>query len=398
MLGLKRGTPEQRLEFYRTVGKLADRDQIIRALQNAKEVDRWDIATEFVNNNLLSSPDTHILNIVSGLVQTQWKPATMFLRGLNMSYRDFDRARVIMREALQTYIYQYAYIGHALKRASKSFYEGRAILDSRQMKHDSTMRQGQLQDLFDAWGETITDLVGLDGTRLGKAVTGVFKGAGRVVSAPMRVLSAGDEFLKSMMFKARMTSLVNSKILEESPDLMPTKNNITAGYSIPFREKYKAKAREIEAQYIKDNGSAIEIDKTVDARLNSPLYYAQEGSYTQHVGQINPNTKALDDKLTGSLLRIATKHKSLRLLGLHFVNTPSNLLRWSAQHLPFLGRFQFQMAHMLAEKKLGSGKFRSEIGRGLNPFRKKITLTQKRRQKQKQEYKWVGLYGAVLST
>ena len=371
MLGLKRGTPEQRLEFYRTVGKLADRDQIIRALQNAKEVNRWDIATEFVNNNLLSSPDTHILNIVSGLVQTQWKPATMFLRGLNMSYRDFDRARVIMREALQTYIYQYAYIGHALKRASKSFYEGRAILDSRQMKHDSTMRQGQLQDLFDAWGETITDLVGLDGTRLGKAVTGVFKGAGRVVSAPMRVLSAGDEFLKSMMFKARMTSLVNSKILEESPDLMPMKNNITAGYSIPFREKYKAKAREIEAQYIKDNGSAIEIDKTVDARLNSPLYYAQEGSYTQHVGQINPNTKALDDKLTGSLLRIATKHKSLRLLGLHFVNTPSNLLRWSAQHLPFLGRFQFQMAHMLAEKKLGNGKFRSEIARGLNPFRKK---------------------------
>jgi hypothetical protein len=371
MIALKRGTPEQRLEFYKTVGKLADRDQIIRALQNAKEVDRWDIATEFVNNNLLSSPDTHILNIVSGLVQTQWKPATMFLRGLNMTLKDKDRAKVIMREALQTYIYQYAYIGHALKRASKSFVEGRAILDSRQMKHDSTMRQGQLQDLFDAWGETVTNLVGLDGTSLGKMVTGTFKGAGRVISAPMRVLSAGDEFLKSMMFKARMTSLVNSKILEDSPDLMPMKNDFTAGYSIPFREKYKAKAREIEAQYIKDNGSAIEVDKTVNARLNSPLYYAQEGSYTQHVGQINPNTKALEDKLTGSLLRIATKHKSLRLLGLHFVNTPSNLLRWSAQHLPFLGRFQFQMAHMLAEKKLGNGKFRSEIARGLNPFRKK---------------------------
>jgi F420-0:gamma-glutamyl ligase-like protein len=371
MIALKRGTPEQRLEFYKTVGKLADRDQIIRALQNAKEVDRWDIATEFVNNNLLSSPDTHILNIVSGLVQTQWKPLTMLLRGANMLRRDSDRAKVIMREALQTYIYQYAYIGHALKRASKSFVEGRAILDSRQMKHDSTMRQGQLQDLFDAWGETVTNLVGLDGTTLGKMVTGTFKGAGRVVSAPMRVLSAGDEFLKSMMFKARMTSLINSKILEESPDLMSMKNDFTAGYSIPFREKYKAKAREIEAQYIKDNGSAIEVDKTVNARLNSPLYYAQEGSYTQHVGQINPNTKALEDKLTGSLLRIATKHKSLRLLGLHFVNTPSNLLRWSAQHLPFLGRFQFQMAHMLAEKKLGNGKFRSEIARGLNPFRKK---------------------------
>ena len=379
MSNLAKGTPEQKWEFMNAVGKLSDRDQIIRALQNAREVDKWDIATEYVNNNLLSSPDTHILNIVSGLVQTQWKPATMALRGANLFLKDRDRSKVIMREALQTYLYQYAFIGHALKRASKSFYEGRAILDSRQMKHDSTMRQGQLQDLFDAWGETITDLVGLDGTRLGKLVTGTFKGAGRAVSAPMRVLSAGDEFLKSMMFKARMTSLVNSRILKENPEfsvmndtnIQINKKNFT---DINYADKYKKRAKEIEAEYIRENGSAIEIDKTVNARLNSPLYHAQEGSYTQNVGQINPNTGVLDDKFTGSLLRIATKHKSLRLLGLHFVNTPSNLLRWSAQHLPFLGRFQFQMAHMLAEKGMPSGKFRSETARGLNPFRKKEYL------------------------
>ena len=88
MSKLAKGTPEQKWEFMNAVGKLADRDQIIRALQNAREVDKWDIATEFVNNNLLSSPDTHILNIVSGLVQTQWKPATMLLRGINMLRRD----------------------------------------------------------------------------------------------------------------------------------------------------------------------------------------------------------------------------------------------------------------------------------------------------------------------
>ncbi len=54
--------------------------------------------------------------------------------------------------------------------------------------------------------------------KIGKAVTQSFRGAGRVISAPMRVLSAGDEFLKSMMFKARMTSLINSKILQENPE------------------------------------------------------------------------------------------------------------------------------------------------------------------------------------
>ena len=379
MLDLSKGTAEQQWEFIQAVGKLADRDQIIRALQNSREVDRWDLATEFVNNNLLSSPDTHILNIVSGLVQTQWKPATRLLRGANMYFRDADRAKVIMREALQTYLYQYVFLGHALKRAAKSFREGRAILDSRQMKHDSTMRQGQLQDLFDAWGDAVSKTVGADGSTLGKIITGGFRGTGRVISAPMRVLSAGDEFLKSMMFKARMTSLINSRILKENPEfsvmsdtkIQINKKNFT---DITYADKYKQRAKEIEAEFINENGSAVEIDKTVNARLNSPLYDAQEGSYTGNVGQINPDTGKLEDKLTGSILRIATKHKALRVLGLHFVNTPSNLLRWSAQHLPFLGRFQFQMQHMLAEKRLPNGKLRSEIARGLNPFRKKEYL------------------------
>ena len=35
---------------------------------------------------------------------------------------------------------------------------------------------------------------------------------------PMRVLSAGDEFLKSMMFKGRMASIINSQILAEDPN------------------------------------------------------------------------------------------------------------------------------------------------------------------------------------
>ena len=379
MLDLSKGTAEQQWEFIQAVGKLADRDQIIRALQNSREVDKWDLATEWVNNNLLSSPDTHILNIVSGLVQTQWKPATRLLRGANMYFRDADRAKVIMREALQTYLYQYVFLGHALKRAAKSFREGRAILDSRQMKHDSTMRQGQLQDLFDAWGDAVSKTVGADGSTLGKIITGGFRGTGRVISAPMRVLSAGDEFLKSMMFKARMTSLINSRILKENPEfsvmsdtkIQINKKNFT---DITYADKYKQRAKEIEAEFINENGSAVEIDKTVNSRLNSPLYDAQEGSYTGNVGQINPDTGKLEDKLTGSILRIATKHKALRVLGLHFVNTPSNLLRWSAQHLPFLGRFQFQMQHMLAEKRLPNGKLRSEIARGLNPFRKKEYL------------------------
>lgn len=375
MKAMFNGTREQKLEFINLVGKLSDRDQIIRALQKARDVDSLDIANEFVNNNLLSSPDTHILNIVSGLVQTQWKPATLFLRGANMTLRDSARAKVIMREALQTYVYQYVYLGHAMKRAAKSLYEGRAILDSRQMKHDANVRQGQLQDLFDAWGEALTDVVGLEGTKMGKAITGTFKGTGRVLSAPMRVLAGGDEFLKSMMFKARMTSLINSRILKENPEFSVWKDTKHSLTDITYAEKYNQRARQIEAEYINaKTGAAVEIDKTVDAQLNAPLHAARELSYTNAVSEIDPNTKELEGKVTGKVLGFVNKHKWARLLGLHFVNTPSNLLRWNAQHLPFLGRFQFQMQHMLAEKAMPNGKFRSEIARGLNPFRKKEYL------------------------
>ena len=60
------------------------------------------------------------------------------------------------------------FLGHALKRAAKSFGKVELFLIVRQMKHDSNVRQGQLQDLFDAWGEAVTDIVGLEGTKLGK--------------------------------------------------------------------------------------------------------------------------------------------------------------------------------------------------------------------------------------
>ena len=43
---------------------LTDEDQIIMAMQSPKKAGGWDLAAEYVNNNLLSSPDTHIINII----------------------------------------------------------------------------------------------------------------------------------------------------------------------------------------------------------------------------------------------------------------------------------------------------------------------------------------------
>ena len=369
----KKGTREEQLEFWRTVGQLGDREQIIVALQNVKKTDRWDIAAEYVNNNLLSSPDTHILNIVSGLTQTVWKPATMLLRGANMLPHDKVRAGQIMREALHTFVYQFAYTGHALKRAGKSFWQGRPILDSTQMKYDSNIRQGQLQRWINEFGKTYTDRLGMAGKVIQKGQQVV----GGTVTLPMRILAAGDEFLKSMAFKARMAAAINSKIIDETPDFSILKGD-------GFRKKYKERALELQSEYIDNKtGRAIEIGNTVEDRLNAPLHYSRELSYTQPASQVNPLTGNSEGGLTGWILsQTAGKAKWTRVFGLHFINTPSNLLRWNFQHLPFLGRYQFQMRHLLAEadlpdldagastfKKITHGLSKGKLGRMTAPIR-----------------------------
>jgi len=337
MVKLKQDNPD---EFWRVVSQLDDSDQVILALQNARKVNKWDLAAEYVNNNLLSSPDTHILNILSGLTQTQWKPFIMLLRSANMTTKDLTRAKVIAREALQTYIYQYVYTAHAIKRSLKSFWMGRPVLDATQMKYDSNIRQGQLQRFINETGKLFTEPLGVVGTGIQR---GVVEPVSYITSLPMRILSAGDEFLKTMMFKARAAALIHSRILEETPDI--------GVYGWKNRAKYKARFKELEGDYINSKGQAIETDDII----NDPLQYAREGSYTQSAYSINPLTGKKEGGITGSILSFTNKHRWLRAMGMHFINTPSNLLRWTHQHFPLLGRFQLQMRHMLA--KGSDGKY-----------------------------------------
>ena len=60
---------------------------------------------------------------------------------------------IIMREALQTLVYQFVYLPHAMKQAG-AFWFGRPILDSAQMKFDNHIRQGQLQRFMNEWAKT----------------------------------------------------------------------------------------------------------------------------------------------------------------------------------------------------------------------------------------------------
>ena len=163
MKKLKTGTREQQLEFYRSLSKLNSDEQIEVALMNHRDFDGWDLAAEYVNNNLLSSPDTHILNIASGVANAYWKPATMLVRAGWMLRQDRIRAGYIAKEAIVTYYYMHKYILEGALAFGKGFYRGRAILDPVQMKHDSNVRQGQLQRWINGWGDILTQPFGAVG-------------------------------------------------------------------------------------------------------------------------------------------------------------------------------------------------------------------------------------------
>jgi len=346
---LKQENPE---EFLEAIAKLPDDSQIILALQNAKKVDGWALAAEYVNNNLLSSPDTHLLNILSGLTQTQWKPFVMLLKSANMGIRGQEGAARTAREALETYVYTITSIKTALQRAGRSIIEGRPLLDSQQMKVDNNIRQGQLQSFINSIGETLTEPMGIVGKAIQKGIVNpVAFGA----TFPLRVLSAGDELLKQMMFRGRMTAQINSRIFEGTSNTKQLMNKLDV-----FSDKtaYKKRFKELEAEYIDENGAAkdrTEFSKNLDQLYSDPLHYAREGSYTQPAYTTNPETGELEGGLTGEILSTAQKHKWLRVAGLHFINTPSNLLRFTMQHTPILGRYQLQMRHML--KKSADGKY-----------------------------------------
>ena len=350
MATLKTGNPK---EFYKAISKLHDTDQVIMALQNARKVNGWDLTSEFINNNLLSSPDTHAINIISGLFQTQWKPITMLVRSLYLAPQDSKRASELAKEAVDTYIHQILYTKDALMAAKRGFMEGRGILDSKQMKFDNNIRQGQLQRWLQATTRLMTDRLGSVGVGLDKYV---FKPIGYVTTFPMRILSAGDEFLKTMTYKARVASQVNTQIREE------TGKGFWKG--VIKEDDYKVRFKELEADYQKSaSGGALEtadmsstsIKDVNRLQVNDPLQYARESTYTQSAYSLNPETNKMEGGITGSVLSFTSKHRWTRALGLHFINTPSNLIKWNFEHLPLLNKLVLSTRHAL--KKGADGKY-----------------------------------------
>lgn len=358
---MKRLLEDDPEEFLKRIALLDDDKQIIMALDNVKNFKKLDLAAEYVNNNLLSSPDTHILNIMSGMTQYIHKPFVMAFKAANLAKHDRERAQAVFREAYNTLAMQFAYTGHALSRAKAAFIQGRPLLDRQQLKVDSNIRQGQLQRWLNASAELITTPLGRTGALMQKYLV---EPTTYAVTTPLRTLGAGDEFLKQMLFKGRMAANIHENIVAKHPELVSNKWN-----AFKQSKEYKAKFKEYEKIYTDSTGEAKRLEdftpedkaqlRPEDLKAyNTPLRYAQEGSYTQHYDIKDAITGgSAPVNITKGIMNFTGEFPLLRVLGMHFINTPSNLIRWNMQHLPFLGRFQIEMRQLLRTKDGGTLNF-----------------------------------------
>lgn len=348
--------------YYKAVAKLDTDDKIIEALQAVQDVSNWDIAAMYVNNTLLSSPDTHLINIISGLINSQVKPATLAYRGFLMRNTDAVRSKELIRQALDTWIYTFTGVNQAIKAAAKSFRVNRPILDSEALRFDAEYTQNILQRWINNAGATLSGTLGFEP----KTPWLIEKVISPTISAPLRILTAGDEFMKQLTYRARAAAQVNSIIMREFPELLEPGVNRFSNNASPG---YKKKFNELLDTYYTEQGQAVKSDtlKTpgLDPRdkltVNSALHYARETTFTQPATSqaervVKDKVVPYGDKqggLTGGILNFARKYRWSRVMGLHFINTPSNLIRWNMQHIPGASKVQFQIKQMLKKNSKG---------------------------------------------
>ena len=363
--------------YYKALGKLDDDDKIILAMQKTQDVNKWDLASEYVNSILLSSPDTHLINILSVLVKMQVVPVTMLLRARNMRRHDKARAKEIMWEAIETYIYQYVYTFDAIKASLRSLRLNRPILDSAQMKYDSNIKQGQLA----AWAEHMGAKMfgqGKVGSRLN---TGFVKAPITAITFSLRALAAGDELMKTAVFKARAAAMINSRIMREHPEVFERMDNFTTFAGAKDIEKYKELSKKYMREFITPEGRARTtiqgFDNSVASKslspadkltINDPLATARRMTFTspaEFQAQRADGTfeGEAESGLTGFFLNIGHKYPFIRPLGLHFINTPGQLFRTINQYSPpfislankyGMGRYQMEMRMMMKKDKNGN--------------------------------------------
>jgi len=259
-----------------------------------------DVTNEFYINSILSGLKTHVVNMTSGIVNTAFLPMEKMVAGAFKG--DLD--------AIKEAGHHYAGVALSLREATQLAYKalkaGDPVLDP---THGGTEHRAAIS----AQNLGISDPV----------MSAIVNGLGNIVRVPGRLLTAEDEFLKQLNYRAQVRSQAWREAHAQGLDKDPKRF----------------------AEFVHDRMEAA-FDARGAATNEKALGYARDVTYTNDLAV--PNGGWFSDKTIGEGLQsFAAQHPGLRLI-MPFIRTPTNIMRFVHNRTPMinLARKQYYMDFM----------------------------------------------------
>jgi hypothetical protein len=290
---------------------------------------------EYWINSILSGPKTHMVNVASGLVNSVFVPAEKMLAGaLRM---DSQAGREQFMEAGLHFVGMVSSARDAISLAYKAFKKGDAILDPGKgtVEHKAQISAAN-------WN--------IQDPGLSVAVNGL----GSLVRLPSRFLTAEDEFLKQLTYRAAIRSSAYREGLQNGLLFKPAEFGSLVSQRLDESVLAGGAANTGRAL---DGVSPLAIQKHQEA-----LEMAREVSFT---GDLKTTTRSGGPSIGESVQTYMAAHPGARMI-LPFVRTPTNIMRQVWNHTPGLNFLRKQYADDFTGKNgdAAQAKARAQIMTG----------------------------------
>jgi hypothetical protein len=238
----------------------------------------WDMFTEVWINGLLSGPVTHTTNILSNAATLLWNiPERAIASGLSRGAIRPGEAQAMLGGIMES-------MGDAWALAWKAFKE-----------EESQLGVGKIETPRRAITADALELTGVPG----RAVDFL----GNAIRLPGRFLLAGDDFFKSIAFRAELRALAKREAFKAINE-----GGLTGSAAV-------TKAKDIEARILANPPESIK---------DAAQEFASYVTFTRELGETGQKVQELAGTPIGRLV-------------LPFVRTPANIFKFAAERTPLAG-------------------------------------------------------------
>ncbi len=306
--------------------------QVIREMTKPRVMD---YVNEYWINAILSGPQTHLTNIMSGVYNVGLLPAERIVGGM----LSLNGSQV--RTGLKEYMYMTTSIGDAASMAAKSFMRGDNMLDTvSKIEGPENLRAISSKNLG---GGTAVDIMG------------------NTLRLPSRFLTAEDEFFKQLVFRSHLKASLSERVAAMTPAQIRKAGYNSAGEMIQgeFQKGFMT-TQQAENEFLKllDEGKVTDAPGEREAFIQRSIGTAMPGNHqalealrmAREATFTTPLSKQSNDPLirfSAGVQEMTNRHPTLKQL-LPFTRTPTNLISVAWDRAPGLNLVRKQFREQLA--------------------------------------------------